>query len=152
MLASTQIQPVCFTHHNSLDLANELTQIYIFSCPIPVSQQIRKSTGSCSTRRVNSPEYAGQNAINVLPQGHTERLPLGARLPIVVMKLLVLAFLKQAWSVPPAEQEGLVAKLPPKLARGPAGRDDFGPRMGGTLLGWVWKFCGRRGKGVDAPA
>ncbi len=28
---------------------------------------------------------------------------------------------------------GLVAELPPKLARGPAGRDDFGPRMGGTL-------------------
>ena len=28
---------------------------------------------------------------------------------------------------------GLVAELPPKLARGPAGRRDFGPRMGGTL-------------------
>jgi hypothetical protein len=28
---------------------------------------------------------------------------------------------------------GLVAELAPKLARGPAGRDDFGPRMGGTL-------------------
>ena len=28
---------------------------------------------------------------------------------------------------------GLVAELPPKLARAPAGRGDFGPRMGGTL-------------------
>ncbi len=26
---------------------------------------------------------------------------------------------------------GLVAELPPKLARGPAGREEFGPRMGG---------------------
>ena len=29
--------------------------------------------------------------------------------------------------------EGLVAELPPKLARGPSGRGDFGPRMGGVL-------------------
>lgn len=32
-----------------------------------------------------------------------------------------------------ARPMGRVAELPPKLARGPAGRDDFGPRMGGTL-------------------
>jgi hypothetical protein len=30
-------------------------------------------------------------------------------------------------------EQGLVAELPPKLARGPAGWGDFGPRMGGTL-------------------
>ncbi len=28
---------------------------------------------------------------------------------------------------------GLVAELPPKLARGPAGRGGLGPRLGGTL-------------------
>jgi len=36
-----------------------------------------------------------------------------------------------AW--PPRRRPGLVAELPPKLARAPAGRGDFGPRMGGTL-------------------
>ncbi len=33
----------------------------------------------------------------------------------------------------PGKKQGLVAELPPKLARAPAGRGNFGPSDGGTL-------------------
>ncbi len=67
---------------------------------------------------------------NLLSIFSTEKYgPYFSRVVACLSFLIEIRFIK--FSLTSIAYQGLVAELPPKLARAPAGRGDFDPRMGG---------------------